>query len=175
MSSNKCIIPECYIDSCLIEVLLIADKNHVNHQKGNGTVAREMKNKFKNDFCIGIIDEDRIPLDYLSTFELKKKDDYLALWQHNNLNQYIIQVRPVVEKWILNICERNNIDLALFELPADLKPLQRITKSISSKNDQKFIKLFKHMKGVNCAPLLQLKGWIDFLKENKQNANLDLL
>ena len=58
MSSNECIVPECYIDSCLIEVLLNADRSHVNHQKGNGKVAREMKIKFANDFCIGVIDED---------------------------------------------------------------------------------------------------------------------
>lgn len=58
-NSNKCIIPECYVDSCLIEVLLNAEKDYVNHHKGNGKFAREMKDNFNDDFCIGIIDEDK--------------------------------------------------------------------------------------------------------------------
>lgn len=58
-NSNKCIIPECYIDSCLAEVLLIADKDYVNLHKGNDKVAKEMQDNFKDDFCTGIIDEDK--------------------------------------------------------------------------------------------------------------------
>ena len=49
-NSNKCIIPECYIDSCLVEVLLMVDKDYVNHHKGNGKVAKEMQDNFNDDF-----------------------------------------------------------------------------------------------------------------------------
>src|SRR5882762_3666354 len=101
MSSNRCIIPECYIDSCLIEVLLYADRDHVNHQKGNGTVAREMKNKFGDAFCIGIIDEDRKMLDYLIEFNPVTETISLKLWKHKTKHHYMIQMRPVIESWIL--------------------------------------------------------------------------
>lgn len=174
-NSNKCIIPECNIDSCLIEVLLIADKDYVNHHKGNGKVAREMQDNFKNDFCIGIIDEDKEQLDYLRFFNLKKETNFLKLWKHSDLNQYIIQIRPVIEKWFLKICEENDINLSDFNLPADLKNLLRITKSVNSRKDDRFVKLFKEMKNKNCQPVIELKNWIEFLKANKYDSNLDLL
>jgi hypothetical protein len=177
MSSNKCIIPECYIDSCLVEVLLKADKNHVNHQKSNGKVANEMKTRFASDFCVGIIDEDREPLDYLKQFDVKKENKWLKLWKHKNdsTHHYVIQIRPVIEKWCLDICEKNEISVSDFKLPADLKSFLKVSKSTSAKNDVRFIGLFKKMKNQSCEPVMELKRWIEFLKENKQNTNLDLL
>jgi hypothetical protein len=174
-NSNKCIIPECYIDSCLVEVLLVADKDYVNHHKGNGKVAKEMKENFDNDFCLGIIDEDKEQLDYLKEFKEEKVTEYLKLWKHETKHHYIIQIRPVVEKWILGICKSNEINLADFNLPTDLKELLRITKSVGSRKEQRLVKLFKQMKNKNCHPVIELKNWIEFLKENKHNSNLDLL
>jgi hypothetical protein len=175
MSSNYCVIPECYIDSCLIEVLLVADKNHVNHQKGNGTVAKEMKETFENEFCIGIIDEDRRDLDYLSEFDLVKETESLKLWKNKTKHQYIIQVRPVVEEWILNICNNENIDLSEFSLPEELKQFKRESKSISSKTDVRFISLFKKIKKTNCEPVDRLKYWLTYLKDKKYNVDINEL
>src|SRR5882762_2383582 len=140
-NSNKCIIPECYLDSCLIEVLIVADKDFVNHHKGNGTVAKEMKENFDEDFCLGIIDEDREPLDYLKEFEEKKSTEYLKLWKHKRQHKhhYIIQIRPVVEKWLLRICRENEISLSEFNLPTDLKNLLKISKSVGSRKDDRFV------------------------------------
>lgn len=175
LNSNKCVIPECYIDSCLVEVLLIADRDYVNHHKGNGKVALEMRDRFNNDFCIGIIDEDRKPLDYLKFFENKKETEFLRLWKHKNKHQYIIQIRPVIEKWIITICEIAGISLIEFNLPNELKSLLKVTKSIGSRKDERLINLFKEMKRKNCEPVIELKLWLEFLKNNKQNANVDLL
>ncbi len=36
------VLPECYVDTCLIETIVPPDK-HYNHQKGTGTVAKKMK------------------------------------------------------------------------------------------------------------------------------------
>jgi len=174
-NSNKCIIPECYVDSCLIEVLLNADKDYVNHHKGNGKVAKEMNDNFENDFCIGIIDEDKEQLDYLKYFEEKKSNEYLKLWKHNEKHHYIIQIRPVIEKWFLRVCDDNGITISDFNLPKEIKPLLKITKSVNSRKDERFIKLFKHMKNKNCQPVIELKEWIEYLKANKFVSNIDLL
>jgi hypothetical protein len=175
MSSNRCIIPECYIDSCLIEVLLNVDRNHVNHQKGNGTVAREMKDKFEEDFCIGIIDEDRKDLDYLDEFKLECETGYLKLWMHRTKHHYIIQLRPVIEKWLTNICDEYGINLKGYSLPESWKDLIKITKSVSSKKDQRFVQLFKGMRKKKVEPVLQLQHWIEYLKENKYNIDINQL
>ena len=137
MSSNSCIIPECYIDSCMVEVLLFTDRDHVNHQKGNGNVVKEMKEKFQNDFCLGIIDEDREDLDYLGEFSLLMETKYLKLWKHNSKDHYLIQVRPVIEKWIMALCEENGIFLREFGLPENWRDLTRVSKSVASKKRTK--------------------------------------
>lgn len=51
------IIPECYIDTNLVESLITTEG--CNHQKGCNTVANTMKNKFKDNFAVGIIDNDK--------------------------------------------------------------------------------------------------------------------
>ena len=49
------IIPECYIDTNLVETLIITDG--CNHQKGCNTVVKTMQQKFANAFSVGIIGE----------------------------------------------------------------------------------------------------------------------
>jgi hypothetical protein len=175
MSSNNCIIPECYIDSCLTEVLLVADRNHVNHQKGNGTVVGEMKSKFENDFCVGVIDEDGKKLDYLEEFRMLTEGNYLKLWKHQTKNHYMIQLRPVMEKWIITICDEFGIDLRSFGLPDKWGDLVRISKSVTSKRDQRFVRLFKEMKRREIKPILKLQDWLKYLNENKYNVDINRL
>jgi hypothetical protein len=175
MSSNECIIPECYIDSCLTEVLLFAGKNHVNHQKGNGTVAKRMKEDFINVFCVGIIDEDRRDLDYLKEFDLKVESTGLKLWKHKSKHHFIIQLKPVIEEWIIKACNDSEISLTDFNLPGDLKSLKRISKSKESKKDIRFINLFKEMLKKNCEEVIRLKNWIEYLKTEKYTADINKL
>jgi hypothetical protein len=175
MNSNSCVIPECYVDSCLIEVLLFAGRDHVNHQKGNGNVANEMKGKFGNEFCIGVIDEDREPLDYLKEFQTVVESGYLKLLKHDTKDHYIIQIRPVIEKWIIVLCAENEIELKKFGLPEKWIDLAKESKSITSKQDQRFISLFKDMRKRNIMPILQLQNWIKYLKENKYNVEINQL
>ena len=175
MSSNICIIPECYIDSCLIEVLLNANRDHVNHQKGNGTVAREMKGRFAKNFCVGIIDEDRRQLDYLKEFNMEVDAGNLKLWKHKSWPQYVIQVCPVIEDWILSICEKENINLSDYGLPAELSDFKKQTKKVASKHDQRFIKLFRELLKRDDESVLQLRSWVTYLKENSYNADINQL
>jgi hypothetical protein len=174
--SNKSIIPECYIDSCLVEVLIKAGKDIVNHQKSNGKVANEMKLKFNNDFCIGIIDEDKEQLDYLNEFSEVRVTEDLKLWQRRDKLQYIIQIRPVVEKWILKNCAACNIDIWTdYKLPADVKELIKITKSTASRTDERFVRLFKDMLSRQCKAVMDLKNWIEYLKEKNYQADINEL
>jgi len=175
MSSNECLIPECYVDSCLIEVLLNANRSHVNHQKGNGKVAREMKIKFANDFCVGIIDEDRKQLDYLGGFDLRIDANDLKLWKHKSWHQYMIQICPVIEDWILTVSSETGLRLQEYNLPVSLIGLKKVTKSVTSKHDERFIRLFKDLLKKESKPMIRLKNWLEFLKANKYNADINQL
>jgi hypothetical protein len=175
MSSNECIIPECYVDSCLVEVLLFAGRNHVNHQKGNGTVAKRIKEEFSNEFCVGIIDEDRRDLDYLKEFNLGIESAGLKLWKHKLKHQYIIQIKPVIEQWIINVCENSEISLVQFTLPDEIKSLKKESKSKESKKDIRFINLFKEMLRKDCEEVIKLKSWLEYLKKEKYSADINKL
>lgn len=168
-------MPECYLDTCLIEVLLQAGKDLANHQKGNGTVAGQMREAFDESFCIGIIDEDRKPLHYLKEFDLLTGKSNLKLWKHDSLHHYIIQFCPVIEKWIMGECVANEISLGTFGLPTDMKRLVKITKSIGSRTDQRFVQLFKSMIRQECESLMRLKNWIEHLKQHKYKADINEL
>ncbi len=48
----KAFIPECFLDTNLVEVLLNKPLS-VNHKKGNSTVAVQMKTKLANNLCSG--------------------------------------------------------------------------------------------------------------------------
>lgn len=60
------IIPECYVDTNLIETLIKAQG--CNHQKGCNQVCKVMKEKFAERFAVGIIDADKRQPSYLAEF-----------------------------------------------------------------------------------------------------------
>lgn len=56
------IIPECYIDTNLVETLIKTDG--CNHQKGCNTVVKVMNERFAKDFALGIVDKDKRQIRY---------------------------------------------------------------------------------------------------------------
>jgi hypothetical protein len=56
---NFAIIPECYVDTNLVETLVPPTGRGYNHQHGCGTVTKVMKERFADGFAVGIIDKDK--------------------------------------------------------------------------------------------------------------------
>jgi len=144
------IIPECYVDTNLIETIVPTTKGY-NHQKGCGTVTRIMQGKFKDKFAVGIVDKDKKELKYAEEFEEMINTGDMQLFRHKNAetHHYLIFINPAVEKWIMNNAENAGISLKEFGLPDDLKELTKRTKKITSKNDDTFKKLFREIKKHN--------------------------
>jgi len=130
------IIPECFLDTMLVETLVFPVKAY-NHQKGCHTVAKVMQEKLNDCFALGILDKDKEPVIYLDKFSRVVEQHEIALYKHPEKNHYLI-LHPPIERWLMNQAEESNLALANYELPADLKALRRITKVASSKNDHRF-------------------------------------
>ncbi len=170
-------MPECYLDTNLVEFLL-ERPNSVNHKKGNSSVAAAMREKrFEDSFVVGIIDDDKR--------KLKELEDCMAyenLWckglkifKRPERQHYFIQLSPAIEKWILNECDKGKIDLAAYNLPGSFSELKNM-KGFTQRNDQRFKKLFADMMlNENCDEIIELKRWLIFLKENNYKTNIDLL
>ncbi len=170
------IIPECYVDTNLIETIVPTIKGY-NHQKGAGTVTRLMQSKLKDKFAVGIVDKDKKQLKYSEEFDLEIDIGDLLLFKHKNKEKhhYLIFINPAIEKWIIKNADEVGVSLQDFGLPENLKELTKITKKITSKKDNNFKKLFRELKKHNPKNIEILGNWISHLKENPYNADIELM
>jgi len=180
----KNVIPECYIDTCLINVLLRADAGSrgVNHGKGNSAAAKKMQEKFYDAFSLGIIDKDKREIDYLKKFLLINDTikDFSLLYKHKEKHHYFIQLCPESENWICNVSGEIGIDLlGMHKLPTTPSLLAEYTKDVESKTDYRFIRLFKDIvrqsEEINFEPVLKMRHWLRILVDNNYQADINEL
>lgn len=161
------VIPECYIDTNLIEFLLNAK---VNHQHSCNNVIKALNNK-KDEFAIGIIDNDKRKVAYIKDCKEIIKTKHLILFKHKERNQYLITISPAADGFILDCAIEQDIDVSNFDLPTNLKDFLKETKTITSNKDQRFKKLFKVIKNHEEISLLQ--NILTYLCENKYHSKID--
>jgi hypothetical protein len=170
---DKHIIPECFIDTNLVETL-VPTKFGYNHQKCCSKVVKLMKEQtgLKDGFALGIVDEDKKILDYIKEFDLIRDKKQLKLLKHPLKQHYIIYISPAIEKWIIQNADEVNINLVDFNLPHDFLALRSITKVKTSSKDATFKKLFKALYEQNASGLVLLSQWITYLKQHPYDADL---
>ncbi len=178
---NRHIIPECYLDTNLVETLVppeeIGRLRVYNHQMGFPAVVKEMKEEFSDNFAVGIVDQDKIPVKYLFEFKeaLVNKLD-VKLFKHPSKHHYFI-VHPPLERWLLDEAKQVGIALddAAYGLPATLIELTKASKQKFSQKDSRFKRLFRDLKNANAQGLTQMTCWLTYLKANPYNADINLL
>lgn len=177
----KSVIPECYVDSCLFNVLLNFEKEGVNHTKGNATVVKKVQEKFGDLFCVAIIDKDKRDIAFLTTecdrLELRETDEYFTFFKRRDKSHYFIQIIPAVEEWIMKVAVDLKIDLSQASLKVStIEELKKLSKQISSKNDERFKSLFRTFvqksEALNYSPVLKLRNTILYLLEKTYKADI---
>ena len=139
------IVPECYIDTNLAEFLL--DSHGVNHQKGCNAVAKKMKeSNLKDQFSIGIIDNDKRQHSYVGEFEEIAHTQHIALLKHKERPHYFVRVSPAMDGLIFDCANELGVNLKDYGLPSTLEELTKVTKDVKAKNDARFKELFKSLK-----------------------------
>ena len=146
------IIPECYIDTNLVETL--AHIVGCNHQKGCNQVARVMRDKFANRFAVGVIDADKRRPAYLKEFVEIASSEHLQLLHHTSRAHYIILIHPAADGFILSCAEAAMVNLLDFDLKTDLQEFTAQTKNVMSNKDVRFKQLFKTIQGFGEMKLL---------------------
>lgn len=136
--------------------------------------------KLNGDFALGIVDEDKKIVVYSKEFEVVANiNNQLKLLKHPAKNHFIIYICPAAETWVLTISEQENIDLKSFGLPTELKSLTAITKKSKSENKDPYSSnlrdLFRALKNSNSEIVKTLIFWIEHLKTNPYNADLERL
>ena len=144
------IIPECYIDTNLVETLVCT--GGCNHQKGCNQVAKVMQEKFADRFAVGIIDADKRRPGYLNEFIEIASSEHIKLFRHPARSHFIILVHPAADGFILSCAEIAN-------------------ENVMSNKDPRFKRLFRSMKGTGEIKLME--SLISYLADNTYQASND--
>lgn len=162
------IVPECYVDTKIAEILGQAKK--YNHQHGCGDVANQLKTKLKDSPALGIIDEDKNKgpqAKYFSEFEMLAEENNLILQKHKSKKHYLILICPEVEQWLLADSQKVNINPESFELPNELKGFVQKTKIQNIDKHEGFYRFIKTLIREKSPSITTLKLWIELFKNNK--------
>lgn len=134
-----------------------------------------MKEHFANSFAVGIVDKDKQELDYLKEFFLVLAKGNIELYKHNNRNHFIVRIVPAMEKFILFNVNKAGINIEDFGLPTDFDKFRKTTKTVNSKKDERFRKLFKALRDHRLGDLELLSSCIHYLVAHPFNADLEIL
>lgn len=166
------IIPECYVDTNLVETLVPPSGRGYNHQSGCDGVAKIMQEKFADRFALGIIDKDKRIIKYLNEFNLEIDAGSLLLHKHKTKPHYLIQINPAVEAFIIKNSDSVAISIEDFDLPADRSLLQKRSKTQTSQKDPRFKSLFKALYKAGAVDFIKLTHWVRYLRDNNYNAEI---
>lgn len=172
MKQNKLlhVMPECFVDTNLIEYLLNAG---VNHQHCCSKVVDQLNSTFADRFAIGIIDKDKVQLGYIQECDIIAQTEHLTLMKHRKRYQYLITIAPAVDKFVLDCAKEQMVDVKDFGLPNELKRFTDESKRVSSNSDPRFKSLFAAIKNNN--EIHSLKMALKYLCENRYSSkNADL-
>lgn len=164
------IIPECYVDTNLIEYLLNA---YVNYQHSCTKVVGKLKAELKDKFAVGIIDKDKVELGYIKECREIAATEHLTLMKHKDCGQYLITIRPAVDGFIMDIARNDEISLQDYGLPSRLKEFTKECKRVTSNKDSRFKDLFKALK--NNRELRNLRVALEYMIENKYRIDVNTL
>lgn len=169
------IMPECFIDTTLVGILLNAN---VSHKHSCNEVAKAMeKGRYKDAFAVGIIDNDKRKISYIEGFEEIGRTDNLTFLKHKSKHQYVIKVgkdRKAMETFIQANVEAIGMKMEDFELPSDLSELIAQTKdSVSTQKDSRILKLCKTL--CQSPEVAKLQDVLTYLAANKYNVDMEEL
>ena len=159
------IVPECYVDTNLVESLLTTEG--VNHQKGCYAVANTMKSRVLNDsFAVGVIDFDteKTQPTYVREFSEIAHTAHILLLKHATKPHYLVMIKPAMDQFILNCAKEQGVSMSDFDLSSDLEGFKKQTNTVDSKYDIRFKKLFKAT-GKN-SEMATLRNVLNYLKEH---------
>lgn len=162
---SKFILPECYADTTLIEVLGYHKSNHI---KGIGQVINVLDKSFNNKLGIGFVDKDkngkskRENTEYILILKSAHSNS-LILKQKPKTKNYLIE-HPNLEKWLFNMGNDLSIDLDKFNVQ-DLLTNKEKYKSQNIYIDSKFRNFINALAQKPNSPLQTVKNWIEELKK----------
>lgn len=165
-----CVLPECYVDTNLVEYLLDAG---VNHQHCCNKVVAQLNTRFVDKFAIGIIDRDKVRLGYIQDCEEIAQTEHLTLMKHRERPQYLILVAPAIDGFVLDCAKEQGVSPDDFGIPSELKGFTKLSKSVTANSDRRFRSLFIAIR--DNREIRSLKSTLEYLCKNGYSSDCQLL
>lgn len=156
------IVPECYGDTRLVEILLQAKK--VNHQQGLGTISQTLIKRFSEKRALAVVDDDKVIPPYFKEFSIQKEAPGLVLLRHKENEHFLIRICPALEKWLLDAAKEAGITSDDHPICKDLETLKSVTKHEYINKNQDFTRFLKALNRSASPRIQHLKSWLqDFV------------
>ncbi len=161
------IVPECYADTRLVEILTESKK--CNHQKNIGQVANEFLTRLKDISCLGIVDDDKksIPKYFTEEFQVVTEVAGLKLHKHKERSQFLIYISPALESWLLTAASMVKLNPSDFGLDDEMQMLKSTTKSMHLAKNQDFTRFIKALVKKEAPSIILLKKWLMDFREGR--------
>lgn len=160
MKKTLQVLPECYCDTLLIQLLIQRIPNH--QTDGIGEVIRVLEEHFKTRKAIGVVDNDKDlkkhKASFYSQFVFQKKENDVTLKKHPDRENYLMMLTPALEKFILKAA--NECGIPANEIPFTEKRLRQLTKSMEAGKNQELKQFLNRIIQKKSPGTETLKNWI---------------
>ncbi len=150
------ILPECYADTLLIEVLGF---KRPNHQLGIGQVKNALAEKFRNTIAVGIIDNDKKKPTDFQEFELDREEISIQRRLKSNTRHTLLIICPAFEDWIFENAAAVKVNPAHYGF-RNRKYFKDICKQQDASENDQLKQFLNTLKQKNAPGFIQLKTWI---------------
>ncbi len=151
------VIPECYADTVLVEMLGFSRPNHAVNSNIS-YVLKTVRASLPNQQVVGIIDSDRGRSEkLLDSFKLI--DEQHNIKKFSRGKQTILVICPAFESWIFQNAAKKNVDPTDHHFPTPIY-FRRKCKDIHAKRNQDLKQFLNTLKQKQAPGFVQLKTWI---------------
>lgn len=128
--------------------------------------------RLKNSFAVALIDKDKRDLNYLKQCSTLYNENKVVLFKHVDRNQFVIQLNPPLEKWVIEILEENELAIEDFGYIRDYKKLKKqIKDDIDNEGDERLNKLVNAIIKTDCESIKVIRSFLHNLKNNNYQTD----
>jgi len=150
------ILPECYADTLLVELLGFKG---ANHQLGIGMVFNTFKQRFKMQKAVGIIDDDKQKPAGIKDFEEVESKHNIQKCLSKDGKHTLLIIQPAFEDWVFSNASAVSVDFPTeFE---NKKRFRAICKNQNVSHNKELKKFLNTLKQKKAPGFLQLETWIE--------------
>ncbi len=157
------VVPECFADTVLVEMLGFTFPNHASSSNVS-QVFKIVKENFASGKIVGIIDSDRGKSEKIMKRDVVLKkfnliEEQNGIKKYTLDNQTILIICPAFEGWVFENADSKSIDPAKhgFHTP---EYFRKVCKDVNAKKNQPLKQFLNTLKQKKAPGFEQLKTWI---------------